>query len=148
MPRTSRPPARFTLGKDSTLCLMNPAMESVNTSNGLRGVAGIPASNGEQRRKGVVMLASGSHGRLQLDIRGFDPTLRRALVFCVVDTLVRLGSTDELILVCDHEPAAFGYQIDLRKETRGLFAFEYSNRSDGAWVASIRPKSVSEGRGF
>lgn len=85
-------------------------------------------------------MTGGAPGRLQLDIRGFDPALRRALVFCVVDTLVRLGATDELVLVCDHEPAALGYQIDLRKETRGLFSFAYDNRSDGAWVAIIKPK--------
>ncbi len=79
-------------------------------------------------------------GKLLVDIRDFDPALRRALVFCVVDTLVNLGCDDELVLVCDHEPAGLGYQIDLRRETRGRFEFAYDRRSDGAWVALIRKR--------
>jgi len=77
---------------------------------------------------------------LVVDIRGFNPALRRTLVFSVVDTLLRLGSDDQLLLVCDHEPAGLGYQIDLRKESRGRFEFTYDRRSDGAWVALLRPK--------
>jgi len=79
-------------------------------------------------------------GRLILDIRDFDPALRRAMVFCVVDTLVNLGCEDQLLLVCDHEPAGLGYQIDLRRETRGRFEFTYQKRSDGAWVALLRKR--------
>lgn len=77
---------------------------------------------------------------LVVDIRGFDPALRRSLVFCIVDTLLKLGSDDQLLLVCDHEPAGLGYQIDLRKESRGRYEFTYDRRSDGAWVALLRPK--------
>ena len=80
---------------------------------------------------------------LVVDIRGFNPALRRSLVFSIVDTLLRLGSEDQVLLVCDHEPAGLGYQIDLRKESRGRFEFTYDRRSDGAWVALLRPK---EGR--
>lgn len=80
-------------------------------------------------------------GGVVVDIRGFDPALRRALVFCIVDKLMELGSTDQLVLVCDHEPAGLGYQIDLRRETRGRFEFSYDRRSDGAWVALIRPNN-------
>jgi uncharacterized protein (DUF2249 family) len=76
-----------------------------------------------------------------VDIRGFDPELRRAVVFGIVDKLVELGCGDQLILVCDHEPAGLGYQIDLRRETRGRFEFSYDRRSDGAWVALMRPKA-------
>jgi uncharacterized protein (DUF2249 family) len=48
--------------------------------------------------------------------------------------------------VCDHEPAGLGYQIDLRRETRGRFTFEYDQRADGAWVAFITPvESASPG---
>lgn|GEM_PF-765823 len=85
-------------------------------------------------------------GRLVLDIRGFEPSLRRAIVFCVVDKLAALGSEDELVLVCDHEPAGLGYQIDLRKESRGLFEFSFDRRSDGAWVALLRPRHDRLGR--
>ncbi len=84
-------------------------------------------------------MASRSTG-LVVDIRGFNPALRRSLVFSVVDTLLKLGSDDQLLLVCDHEPAGLGYQIDLRKESRGRFEFTYDRRSDGAWVALLRPK--------
>jgi len=77
---------------------------------------------------------------LVVDIRGFNPALRRSLVFSVVDTLLKLGSDDQILLVCDHEPAGLGYQIDLRKESRGRFEFTYDRRSDGAWVALLRPK--------
>jgi len=42
--------------------------------------------------------------------------------------------------VCDHEPAGLGYQIDLRRETRGRFEFTYQKRSDGAWVALLRKR--------
>lgn len=83
-----------------------------------------------------------SSNGLVVDIRGFEPALRRALVFSLVDKLVELGCEDQLVLVCDHEPAGLGYQIDLRRETRGRFEFSYDRRSDGAWVALMRPKSA------
>lgn len=81
-----------------------------------------------------------SSGRLVVDIRDYDPSLRRVVVFGIVDMLVGVGSTDEIVLVCDHEPAALGYQIDLRRETRGRFSFSYDKRSDGAWVALLKPR--------
>ena len=80
---------------------------------------------------------------LVVDIRGFNPALRRSMVFSIVDTMLRLGSEDQVLLVCDHEPAGLGYQIDLRKESRGRYEFTYDRRSDGAWVALLQPK---EGR--
>ncbi|HET6350798.1 MAG TPA: DUF2249 domain-containing protein [Coriobacteriia bacterium] len=84
-------------------------------------------------------MARGSAG-LVMDIRGFDPNLRREMVFVVVDKLASMGCEDQLILVCDHEPAGLVYQIDLRRETRGRFEFTYDQRSDGAWVALVRPR--------
>lgn len=84
-------------------------------------------------------MARSSSGLL-VDIRGFDPALRRALVFNLVDKFVEMGCEDQIVLVCDHEPAGLGYQIDLRRETRGRFEFTYDQRSDGAWVALIRPR--------
>lgn len=79
-------------------------------------------------------------GRLVVDLRDFDSALRRAMVFCIVDGYVKLGCTDHIVFVCDYEPAGLGYQIDLRKETRGRFEFTYDRRSDGAWVALLRNK--------
>jgi uncharacterized protein (DUF2249 family) len=85
-------------------------------------------------------LANGSGG-LVVDLRGFDAKMRRPLVFALVDKFVELGCVDQLVLVTDHEPAGLGYQIDLRRETRGRFEFSYDRRSDGAWVALIRPRT-------
>ncbi len=78
---------------------------------------------------------------LYLDVRGFDANYRRPLVFSIVDKFVDLGCCDQIVLVTDHEPAGLGYQIDLRRESRGRFEFSYDRRSDGAWVALIRPKN-------
>lgn len=80
-------------------------------------------------------------GGLMVDLRGFEPSLRRPLVFTLVDKLVDLECSDQLVLITDHEPAGLGYQIDLRRETRGRFEFSYDRRSDGAWVALIRPRA-------
>lgn len=95
---------------------------------------------------GLRSVSRNSIGGLVVDIRGFNPALRRALVFTLVDKLIELDSDDQLVLVCDHEPAGLGYQIDLRRETRGRFEFSYDKRSDGAWVALIRPRSVASAR--
>ncbi len=73
-------------------------------------------------------------------MRAFDPALRRPFLFCIVDKMVELDSDDQLLIVTDHEPSGLGYQIDLRRETRGKFEFSYDRRSDGAWVAFLRRK--------
>jgi uncharacterized protein (DUF2249 family) len=88
---------------------------------------------------GGVEVAQGP-GRLVLDVRAFDPASRRTMIFTVVDKMCEIGCTDELLIVTDHEPSGIGYQIDLRRETRGRFEFSYSQRSDGAWVAMIASK--------
>jgi len=82
-------------------------------------------------------------GRLVVDIRGMDSALRRPILFALVDKLVELGAQDQLMVVTDYEPSGIGYQIDLRRETRGKFEFSYDQRSDGAWVAFVRPKKQS-----
>lgn len=61
------------------------------------------------------------------------------MIFALCDKLIEVGAPDQLVLVCDHEPAGVGYQIDLRRESRGRFHFSYDQRSDGAWVAVLRP---------
>jgi uncharacterized protein (DUF2249 family) len=82
-------------------------------------------------------------GKLVLDIRSFDPAYRRPVIFCVIDMLCGLECPDEVLLITDHEPSAIGYQIDLRKETRGRVEFTVSQRSDGAWVGLLTPKRTS-----
>lgn len=83
-------------------------------------------------------MAAGSRGRLVVDVRAFDPDDRRALVFAIVDKIVELGSKEEIVIVSDHDPSGLGYQIDLRRETRGIFEFSCDLRSDGAWVALLQ----------
>lgn len=75
-----------------------------------------------------------------LDMRGFEPSLRRSLLFAIVDKMVELDCSDQLLVVTDHDPSGLGYQIDLRRETRGKFEFSSDQRSDGAYVAFMRPK--------
>lgn len=83
-------------------------------------------------------MAGGSRGRLVVDLRAFDPDRRRTLVFAVLDKLVELGSEEEVVIVTDHDPSGLGYQIDLRRETRGVFEFSAQVRSDGAWVGLLQ----------
>lgn len=89
---------------------------------------------------GVRSVASGGHGRLVVDVRSFDPEYRRAVLFAIVDKLVALGSRDEIVIISDHDPSGLGYQIDLRRESRGVFEFTSDVRSDGAWVALLQRK--------
>lgn len=77
-----------------------------------------------------------------LDMRGFEPSLRRPILFALVDKMVEFDCADQLLLVTDHDPSGLGYQIDLRRETRGRFEFSCDRRSDGAYVAFIRPKKL------
>lgn len=83
-------------------------------------------------------MAERGSGSMVVDIRGLDPNVRRPMVFALVDKYLELGARDQIVLVCDHEPAGLGYQLDLRRESRGRLTFEYDRRSDGAWVALIR----------
>ncbi len=83
-----------------------------------------------------------SRGRLVVDVRSLDSALRRPILFALVDKLVELGTQEQLMVITDHEPSGIGYQIDLRRETRGRFEFSYDQRSDGAWVAFIRPRKA------
>lgn len=81
---------------------------------------------------------AGTTQGIVLDIRGCTPDIRRPLLFCMIDKLVELDATDNLLVVTDYEPTGIGYQIDLRKETRGRFEYFYDQRLDGAWVTLIR----------
>jgi uncharacterized protein (DUF2249 family) len=77
-----------------------------------------------------------------MDIRGLTPALRRPIVFTVVDKMLDIDCADSVVVICDHEPAGLGYQLELRKETKGRFEFYYDQRLDGAWVALIRRRIV------
>ncbi len=85
---------------------------------------------------------NGSASGLVVDTRGLAPALRRPIVFAVIDKFVELECHDNIVVITDHEPAGLGYQIELRKETKGVFDFFYDQRLDGAWVALIRRKII------
>jgi uncharacterized protein (DUF2249 family) len=75
--------------------------------------------------------------RLVVDIRALTPNFRRPLIMTVVDHLLNAGATETIVVITDHEPAGLGYQLELRRETRGRVGFSYDQRLDGAWVALI-----------
>ena len=85
-------------------------------------------------------MVSGTPSGLVVDVRGFTPGLRRPIVFTLIDKLIEMDADDSVVVICDHEPAGLGYQLDLRKETRGRLEYFYDQRMDGAWVALIRRK--------
>jgi len=60
------------------------------------------------------------------------------MLFAIIDKMVEMDCSDGLVVVCDAEPAGLGYQLELRRETKGLFEFDYDKRLDGAWVGLIR----------
>ena len=70
--------------------------------------------------------------RLVVDIRALTPALRRPLVLSIVDHLLGAMSTETIVVITDHEPAGLGYQMELRRETRGRVGFSYDQRLDGA----------------
>jgi uncharacterized protein (DUF2249 family) len=88
----------------------------------------------ERRVNTVTQTANG----LVMDIRGVTPSMRRPLVFSVIDRMVEMDCQDSMVVICDHDPSGLGYQLDLRRESRGRFEFDCDQRLDGAWVALIR----------
>jgi uncharacterized protein (DUF2249 family) len=86
----------------------------------------------------VVVASSG----LVVDIRGLTPAMRRPVIFTVIDKMIEIDAVDSLVVISDHEPAGLGYQLELRKETKGRLEFFYDQRLDGAWVALIRPRMI------
>jgi uncharacterized protein (DUF2249 family) len=73
-----------------------------------------------------------------MDLRGVTPAMRRPLVFAVVDRMLEIDCSDSIVIITDHDPSRHGYQLDLRKESRGKFEFDCDQRLDGAWVALVR----------
>lgn len=85
---------------------------------------------------------TGAAAGLVIDIRGLTPEVRRPLLFTVMEKMIEQDASDNVVVICDHEPAGFGYQLELRRETKGRFEFFYDQRMDGAWVALIRRRIV------
>ncbi len=85
-----------------------------------------------------VCAVSRSSSGLVVDIRGLAPAMRRPVVFAVVDKMIEIDCQDSIVLICDHDPSGLGYQLDLRRESRGCYEFDCDQRMDGAWVALVR----------
>jgi hypothetical protein len=80
-----------------------------------------------------------SDGALVLvDVRRFTPALVRRFLTAMLDELVSMDARDDVIIICDYEPSGLAFQLDLRRQTRGLFHYECSRRKDGAWIETIR----------
>lgn len=75
---------------------------------------------------------------LVLDVRGVTPAQRRPIILGVIDAVLGAGCDDSIVVVCDHDPSGLGYELDLRRETRGRYEFDCDQRLDGAWVALLR----------
>jgi uncharacterized protein (DUF2249 family) len=75
---------------------------------------------------------------LVVDVRGLTPSQRRPMLFAIIDKMLAMDCDDSVVVICDHEPAGLGYQLELRRETKGLFEFDYDQRLDGVWVGLIR----------
>jgi len=84
----------------------------------------------------------GSANGLVVDLRGLAPAMRRPVVFSIVDKLIEIDCQDSVVLICDHDPSGLGYQLDLRRESRGCYEFDCDQRLDGAWVALVRRRLV------
>lgn len=84
---------------------------------------------------------AGNQASLVFDIRAVTPSIRNKLVFGVIDQMLDDDARDSIVLICDHDPAALGYQIDLRKRSRGCYEFFYDRRLDGSWVALLKRKT-------
>ena len=75
---------------------------------------------------------------LVVDVRGVTAAHQRPVVFGIVDAVLSAGCADSIVVICDHDPSGLGYQLDLRRETRGMYEFDCDRRLDGAWVALLR----------
>ena len=74
---------------------------------------------------------------LLVDVRRFTSELIRPLLISLLDELVALDARDDLFVIAAYEPTGLQYELDMRRETRGRFRYECSQRSDGAWVETI-----------
>ena len=78
-----------------------------------------------------------------LDITSTTPALRRPLIDAVLRETLASGAPDSVTLVYDHEPVGLGYELELRKDTRGMFDFSAKQRTDGCWIVRLTQRSRS-----
>jgi uncharacterized protein (DUF2249 family) len=92
---------------------------------------------GQMHEQGGARMRGSANG-LVVDLRGLAPAMRRPVVFSIVDKMIEIDCQDSVVLICDHDPSGLGYQLDLRRESRGCYEFDCDQRLDGAWVALVR----------
>ena len=77
-----------------------------------------------------------------LDVSTASAPIRRPLIDAAIRSVMDSPAGDALLIVYDHEPVGLGYELELRRETRGRFDFSATRRTDGCWVARLQPRDV------
>ena len=77
-----------------------------------------------------------------LDVSTASAAIRRPLIDAAIRSVMDSLGGDALLIVYDHEPVGLGYELELRRETRGRFDFTATRRTDGCWVARLSPRPV------
>jgi hypothetical protein len=72
-----------------------------------------------------------------LDVSAASAGIRRPLIDAAIRAVMSGAGDDVLMIVYDHEPVGLGYELELRRETRGRFDFSAIRRNDGCWVARL-----------
>ena len=81
-----------------------------------------------------------------LDVSGASAAIRRPLIDSAIRAVMDTAGGDALLIIYDHEPVGLGYELELRRETRGHFDFTATQRTDGCWVAKLSPRPVPADR--
>jgi uncharacterized protein (DUF2249 family) len=68
--------------------------------------------------------------------------IRRPLIDSAIRAIMDSAGGDNLLVIYDHEPVGLGYELELRRETRGRFDFTATQRKDGCWVARLSPRPL------
>ena len=76
-----------------------------------------------------------------LDVSAASAAIRRPLIDSAIRAVMDSPGHDVLLVVYDHEPVGLGYELELRRETRGRFDFSATRRTDGCWVARLSQRA-------
>jgi uncharacterized protein (DUF2249 family) len=77
-----------------------------------------------------------------LDVSTASAGIRRPLIDSAIRAVMDSPGDDVLLIIYDHEPVGLGYELELRRETRGHFDFTATRRTDGCWVAKLSQRAV------
>ena len=79
-----------------------------------------------------------------LDVSEASAAIRRPLIDAAIRASMDSLGGDAILIVYDHEPVGLGYELELRRETRGRFDFTATRRTDGCWVARLSPRRSAD----